>query len=68
MVVAGLAASGETTIKGLNYLDRGYDRLDLKLQKLGAKIERIEENAESTKKRMVLLLFLDNCLIMRMKL
>ena len=42
MVVAGLAASGETTIKGLNYLDRGYDRLDLKLQKLGAKIERIE--------------------------
>ncbi len=42
MVVAALAASGETTIKGLNYLDRGYDRLDLKLQKLGAKIERIE--------------------------
>ncbi|MGB3757399.1 MAG: UDP-N-acetylglucosamine 1-carboxyvinyltransferase [Rivularia sp. (in: cyanobacteria)] len=43
MVVAALAASGETTIKGLNYLDRGYDRLDLKLQKLGAKIERVEE-------------------------
>ena len=42
MVVAALAASGETTIKGLNYLDRGYDRLDLKLQKLGAKIERVE--------------------------
>ncbi|MBF2016565.1 MAG: UDP-N-acetylglucosamine 1-carboxyvinyltransferase [Rivularia sp. T60_A2020_040] len=43
MVVAGLAASGETIIKGLNYLDRGYDRLDLKLQKIGAKIERIEK-------------------------
>lgn len=42
MVLAGLAASGETAIKGLNYLDRGYDRLDLKLQKLGAKIERLE--------------------------
>ena len=42
MVVAALAASGETIIKGLNYLDRGYDRLDLKLQKLGAKIERVE--------------------------
>ena len=43
MVVAALAASGETTIKGLNYLDRGYDRLDLKLQQLGAKIERVED-------------------------
>ena len=43
MVVAALAASGETTIKGLNYLDRGYDRLDLKLQKIGAKIERLED-------------------------
>ena len=43
MVVAALAASGETTIKGLNYLDRGYDRLDLKLQKLGARIERVED-------------------------
>lgn len=47
MVVAGLAASGETTIKGLNYLDRGYDRLDLKLQKLGAKIERVEDTETS---------------------
>ncbi|MEO0684265.1 MAG: UDP-N-acetylglucosamine 1-carboxyvinyltransferase [Cyanobacteria bacterium J06649_11] len=43
MVVAALAASGETTIKGLKYLDRGYDRLDLKLQKLGARIERLED-------------------------
>ncbi|MGB6297841.1 MAG: UDP-N-acetylglucosamine 1-carboxyvinyltransferase [Rivularia sp. (in: cyanobacteria)] len=43
MVVAALAANGETTIKGLNYLDRGYDRLDLKLQKLGARIERVED-------------------------
>jgi UDP-N-acetylglucosamine 1-carboxyvinyltransferase len=43
LVVAGLAASGETTIKGLQFLDRGYDRLDLKLQQLGAKIERVSE-------------------------
>ena len=43
MVVAALAASGETTIKGLQYLDRGYDRLDIKLEKLGAKIERVEQ-------------------------
>lgn len=43
LVVAGLAASGKTTIKGLQFLDRGYDRLDLKLQQLGAKIQRVSE-------------------------
>ncbi|MGJ5674066.1 MAG: UDP-N-acetylglucosamine 1-carboxyvinyltransferase [Nostochopsis sp.] len=41
LVVAGLAADGKTTIQGLPYLDRGYDRLDLKLQQLGAKIQRL---------------------------
>jgi UDP-N-acetylglucosamine 1-carboxyvinyltransferase len=51
LVVAGLAASGKTTIKGLQFLDRGYDRIDLKLQQVGAKIQRLSEaeaDAEST--------------------
>ncbi|WP_127082835.1 UDP-N-acetylglucosamine 1-carboxyvinyltransferase [Dulcicalothrix desertica] len=43
LVVAGLAASGLTTIKGLQFLDRGYDRLDLKLLSVGAKIKRVSE-------------------------
>lgn len=43
LVVAGLAASGTTTIQGLRFLDRGYDRLDLKLKQIGAKVERIRE-------------------------
>jgi UDP-N-acetylglucosamine 1-carboxyvinyltransferase len=43
LVVAGLAAEGKTTIQGLHHLDRGYDRLDLKLQQLGAKILRVNE-------------------------
>ncbi len=43
LVVAGLAASGKTTIKGLQFLDRGYDRLDLKLLSVGAKIKRVSE-------------------------
>ncbi|BAZ09803.1 UDP-N-acetylglucosamine 1-carboxyvinyltransferase [Calothrix sp. NIES-4071] len=48
LVVAGLAASGKTTIKGLQFLDRGYDRLDLKLLSVGAKIKRVSEaDAES---------------------
>lgn len=43
LVVAGLAANGLTTIKGLQFLDRGYDRLDLKLLSVGAKIKRVSE-------------------------
>ncbi|MDJ0737608.1 MAG: UDP-N-acetylglucosamine 1-carboxyvinyltransferase [Nostocaceae cyanobacterium] len=41
LVVAALAAEGLTTIQGLHYLDRGYERLDLKLQQLGAKVKRV---------------------------
>ena len=40
MVVAGLAAEGETTIAGAHHVDRGYDDLVGKLQSLGADIER----------------------------
>jgi UDP-N-acetylglucosamine 1-carboxyvinyltransferase len=43
LVLAGLAAEGQTTIQGLRHLDRGYDRLDMKLQQLGAKILRVGE-------------------------
>ncbi|MCC5636533.1 UDP-N-acetylglucosamine 1-carboxyvinyltransferase [Nostoc sp. CHAB 5844] len=45
LVLAGLAAEGQTTFQGLHHLDRGYDRLDLKLQQLGAKIKRVKEVA-----------------------
>ncbi len=40
LVLAGLAAEGETQIEGLHHLDRGYDGLDRKLEGLGAKIYR----------------------------
>ena len=42
LVVAGLIAKGETKVTNIEYILRGYDKLDEKLQKLGAKI-RIEE-------------------------
>jgi UDP-N-acetylglucosamine 1-carboxyvinyltransferase len=45
LVIAGLAAEGQTTIQGLQHLDRGYDRLDAKLQQLGAKILRVGETS-----------------------
>lgn len=41
LVIAGLAAEGKTSIRGLHHLDRGYDRLEEKFQKLGAKLDRV---------------------------
>ena len=46
LVLAGLAARGQTVIQGLHHLDRGYDRLEEKMRNLGAKIERVQVNAE----------------------
>jgi UDP-N-acetylglucosamine 1-carboxyvinyltransferase len=41
LVLAGLAAQGKTTIQGLHHLDRGYENLESKLQKLGARLQRV---------------------------
>ena len=46
LVLAGLAADGVTTIRDLQHLDRGYEGLDAKLLKLGAKLQRGIEGAE----------------------
>lgn len=43
LVLAGLAADGVTTISTLQHLDRGYEQLEVKLQKLGAKLQRVTE-------------------------
>lgn len=43
MVLAALSAEGKTSISDINYIDRGYERLDEKLRSLGANIERIQE-------------------------
>lgn len=41
LVVAGLAAQGETVITGIEYIDRGYQDFEDKLRALGADIRRI---------------------------
>ena len=41
LVLAGLVASGETTIDRIYHIDRGYERIEEKLKLLGADIERI---------------------------
>jgi UDP-N-acetylglucosamine 1-carboxyvinyltransferase len=43
LVLAGLAATGKTTISRVYHLDRGYERLEQKLKKLGASIRRVKE-------------------------
>jgi UDP-N-acetylglucosamine 1-carboxyvinyltransferase len=42
LVVAALAAHGTTTIHRLYHLDRGYDRIEEKLRRLGASIKRVK--------------------------
>ena len=46
LVLAGLAAEGTTTVHRIGHLDRGYERLDLKLRQLGARIERVSGREE----------------------
>jgi UDP-N-acetylglucosamine 1-carboxyvinyltransferase len=41
LVIAGLAAEGETLVERIYHLDRGYERMEHKLRALGANIERI---------------------------
>lgn len=41
LVIAGLAAEGETIVERIYHLDRGYERMEHKLRLLGANIERL---------------------------
>ena len=41
LILAGLAAEGETQVNRIYHLDRGYERLEEKLQGVGADVERV---------------------------
>ena len=43
LILAGLAAEGETIVNRVYHLDRGYEKLEEKLKSVGADIERIKE-------------------------
>ena len=43
LVLAGLACEGTTEVSRIYHLDRGYERLEEKLNRLGAKIQRVRE-------------------------
>ncbi|MCB0751469.1 MAG: UDP-N-acetylglucosamine 1-carboxyvinyltransferase, partial [Ignavibacteriae bacterium] len=42
LVLAGLVAKGTTEVLRIYHLDRGYQRIEEKLKKLGARIERVK--------------------------
>ena len=44
LVIAGMAASGSTQVNRIYHLDRGYEKIDDKLRKLGARIKRVNES------------------------
>ncbi len=44
LIIAGLVAEGTTIIKDISQADRGYEEIDKRLQKIGAKIKRIKTN------------------------
>lgn len=43
LVLAALAAEGTSEIQGLNYIDRGYEKIEEKLRSIGASIRRVPE-------------------------
>jgi UDP-N-acetylglucosamine 1-carboxyvinyltransferase len=42
LVIAGLVAQGETLIERIYHLDRGYERIEEKLTRLGASVRRVK--------------------------
>lgn len=44
LILGGLAAKGTTEVLRVYHLDRGYEKIELKLRQLGAKIERVKYN------------------------
>lgn len=46
LVLAGLCAEGETVVRGISHIDRGYESPEIMLQALGADVKRMQEDAK----------------------
>jgi UDP-N-acetylglucosamine 1-carboxyvinyltransferase len=49
LVLAGMAAEGETRISRVYHIDRGYERIEERLRRLGARIARVADEDEGGK-------------------
>ncbi len=45
LIIAGLVAEGETSISQAGYIDRGYEKVEKVLSKIGVKIKRVDDQA-----------------------
>ena len=43
LIIAGIIANGQTELYNLSHIDRGYENIEEKFRKLGAKISRVTE-------------------------
>jgi UDP-N-acetylglucosamine 1-carboxyvinyltransferase len=48
LVLAALAAKGETVVDRVYHIDRGYENIEGKLSRVGARVRRIDDNHELT--------------------
>ena len=46
LVLAGLVAEGTTEVRRVYHIDRGYDRIETKLEGLGARIQRVKDDSD----------------------
>lgn len=51
LVIAALAAEGASIVENVCYIDRGYDKLEVMLQNLGAEVYRIKEETDGQRQR-----------------
>ena len=51
LVIAAIIAEGESVVDDIKYIERGYEDFDIKLRSLGARIDRVESDAEIKKHR-----------------
>ena len=54
LVIAALAAEGETIVEDTRFIERGYEDFELKLKGLGARIEKVSSDRELQKARLKL--------------
>ena len=53
LVIAGLAAHGRTAIEGVNYIERGYEKMVSKLNSVGADVKVVFEREEQRSRRRI---------------
>jgi UDP-N-acetylglucosamine 1-carboxyvinyltransferase len=46
LLIAALCAEGRSEISNIEQIDRGYERIDAKLQQLGARVRRVNDDCE----------------------